>query len=493
MIPLLLLAACSSAPTDTGPTGDDTGPAVDDGLGDVFDLETTADGVSGEFTEPGTYIVVLFSAATEENTKYGYGEKASEAAESAPMEPLPEDDAEPAIPVAFAAEGDHRTFEVYDGSGYTTIDAEAVKVTDELVIWNDLTTFNPLGDIPTETLDGVVGNFEDIVLPRTRQVFGEESDVDESGKVDVLISFTVDDYGPVAYVSWCDIGDLAGCNGHGNGGETIYMGIPDPSSDYSSANAIVEIWAHEMNHLVYAWHKYVGNTQEDAQENIYLTEGMSELAQDLTGYNNGNQYIWASAIDMRDFYGDEDFSTQGVSINDFLRGGGGYDSKRDGPLRGGGYLFLRYLFEQAGGFTVNADGSFTDNGGIAFLHDWFDAPELGPDCVEALTGRPVEDVAFDWYTALVLTGRDINDDPAFNYQDRVQDPRTTFEFGVDPYAVIHGWLTLSGPPVQPLAEADGRIRAGGVEYLEVTVDAAGTVSIPVDAAALPRARAFRIQ
>lgn len=489
---ILLLAACMAGPDGAGETG--SGGVVEgDELGVVVDLATTGAGVEGSFEEPGTYIVVLFSAAVEQDTTYGYGERAEAAAESVPSDPPPVRAADAEPPVVYATAGDHRSFTVYDGSAYVEVDAEATHVTDELVIWNDATTVNPLGDIPSDTLDGVVGSFEDVVLPRTRQVFGQESDVEGSGRIDVLTSFTVNDYGAVAYVTWCDLGELAGCGGRSNGSETIYMGIPDPSSDYSSPNAITEIWAHELNHLVYASHKYVDNGQLDARENIYLTEGMSELAQDLTGFNNGNQYIWASAIDMREFYDNEDYSTQGVSVNDFLRGESYYSARRDGPLRGGAYLFLRYLFEQAGGFVVNDDGSFTDAGGMAFLHDWFNAPELGPDCVEALTGRSTEDVALDWYTALVLTGRNLNDDPVFNYDDRVQDPITKFEFGVDPYAVIHGWLTLSGPPVQPLAEADGKLRAGGVEYLEVVVEEPGVVQIAVDAAALPRARAFRVE
>jgi len=494
MITLLLLGCTASPASPAGSdSGGETGATVDDGIGDVIEMETTEAGVSGSFSEPGTYVVVLFSAATEQDTYYGYGDRAEAAPLSTPPDPLPDPEIEAPVPVVFATVGDYRNFTVWDGSGYVIVEALAVEVTDELVIWNDVTTFNPLGDLPAATLDEVVATFEDVVLPRTRQVFGQESDVDGSGKIDVLLSFTVNDYGAVAYVTWCDLADLRGCGGRSNGGETIYMGIPDPDSEYSTANAIAEIWAHELNHLVYAWHKYMGNDQLDADENIYLTEGMSELAQDLTGFNNGNQYIWASAIDMREFYGNEDYSTQGVSINDFLREGSYYSARRDGPLRGGGYLFLRYLFEQAGGFVVESDGSFTDAGGIEFLHEWFDAPELGPDCVEALTGRPVEDVAFDWYTALVLSGRDINDNPAFTYQERVQDPITGFEFGVDTYAVIHGWLTLNGPPVQPLDEADGKLRAGGVEYLEVVVDESGTVEIAVDAAALPRARAFRIE
>lgn len=372
------------------------------------------------------------------------------------------------------------------------MDAVADSVTDNLVIWRDITTENPLGDIDPTTLTDVADMFDHIVLPRTRAVFGQESDVEGSGRIDVLLSYTVNSYGAVAYVSTCDIAALFGCGGYGNDSEIIYMGYPDPASSYSSANAIVEVWAHEFNHLVYSYHKLVLNDQEDAQENIYVTEGMSELAQDLTGFNNGNQYIWASAIDMRDYYGGEDYSIQGVSLNDFLRGSGYYDLERDGPLRGGAYLFLRYLFEQAGGMTVADDGTQTDSGGMAWVQSWFDAAELGPDTVVATTGRDPVDVAFDWYTALVVTGRGVNDDPVYNYQDRVQDPLTGFEYGVDPYATIHGWLTLNGPPVQDLAEADGEIRAGGVEYLLVEVAEAEDLEIPVDPAALPRARALRL-
>lgn len=495
---LLALIACKSdTGTDTDKsddTGDtsDTGQVDDTGLGAVVDFETTADGVSGELTDPGTWVVVLFSADEQRGTKFGYGAEAGSAARVTPSDPMPDRVRTGPAPASVAL-GDKRDFRVYNGTSMVTVEGMAVRVTDELVVWKDQTTESPLGDIEDVTLDDVTATYEAIVLPRTRNVFATESDVDENGRIDVLVSYTVNQYGPVAYVSWCDIGEFTGCGTQGNDGEIVYTGIPDPESSYSSASAIVELWAHETNHLVYSYHKYMLNDQLDAEENIYLTEGMSELAQDLTGFNNGNQYIWASAIDMRDYYGDEDYSTQGVSLNDFLRGTGYYSATRDGPLRGGSYLFLRYLFEQAGGMTIAEDGTQTDAGGITFLHEWFDAPELGVDCVEALTGRAVEDVAFDWYTALLVTGRDINDDPVYNYQPRVQDPLTTFEYGVDTYANIHGWLELTGVPVQVYDEADGEIRAGGVEYLQFVVTQPGTISIPVDADALARARAVRVE
>ncbi|MFH1467134.1 MAG: hypothetical protein ABIO70_22310 [Pseudomonadota bacterium] len=482
----LALTACKTDPVDTGETGE---PAAGPAVGDVWDLATDESGVQVDFTEPGTYVVILMSQAEELDTSYGYSDEVSAPPRIELPTPLPAPGHGPK-PEGHRSE---REFTVWNGSRAVTITAELVELTDELIIWKDITTENPLGEIEESTLDDIVEKFEGIVLPRTRQIFGEISDVEGSERIDVLVSYTVNQYGAVAYVSSCDIGALDGCGGWGNGSEIIYMGIPDPESSYSSANAITEIWSHELNHLVYGWHKYILNDQLSASENIYLTEGFSELAQDLTGFNNGNQYIWAAAIDMRDHYGDEDYSTQGISINDVLRGHGYYDADRDGPLRGAAYLFLRYLFEQQGGMTVNGDGSLVDDGGMAWLHAWFDAPELGPECVEATTGRDLLDLAMDWYTAIVVTGRDLNDEPAYNYQDRVQDPLTTFEFGVDPFATIHGWLVLNGPPIQPLDEADGWLRAGGVEYLQVTVSEPGTVSIPVDPAALPRARALRIE
>lgn len=270
------------------------------------------------------------------------------------------------------------------------------------------------------------------------------------------------------------------------------MGIPDPDSGHGSANGIVETVAHEFAHLIYAWHKFILLDQPDARENVYVTEGMSALAQDLTGYNNGNQWVWGAALDLSDLYGSRDYSVDGLSVNDLLRGSATYSSTRDGTLRGGAYLLLRYIFEQQGGMEVLDDGDFVDLGGIAWLHRWFDGPELGPDAVEATQGVPFWDLILDWYTALEVTGRDLNPEPLWNYQDRVEDPLTGYAYGVDPYARLHGGYSLHGPLVQPLDEADGSLRAGGVEYLQFTTDG-GPFSLAVDETALARMRIFRVE
>lgn len=195
------------------------------------------------------------------------------------------------------------------------------------------------------------------MVPRQEQLFGAISDVDQDGQLAVLLSYTVNRYGPKAYVAWCDIGITEGCNGSNNGGEIMYFAIPDPDEPGTSVDGIVETFAHELNHLIYAHHKYVLQGATGIDENVYVTEGMSALAQDLTGYNNGNQYVWAAALDMSEHHGSEDYSVQALSVNDMIRGSSYYDALRDGALRGGSYLLLRYLFEQAGGMQVEGDGT----------------------------------------------------------------------------------------------------------------------------------------
>ena len=491
---LLALTACTTdndGKIDTGDTGDPA-PAgyADLAVGELADMVTEGGEVWAELVQPGTYIVVLTSTDEAQGTEHGYGAAATAARVVTPADPRPISAGH--HPIMRTEQGDSFTFEVYNGTRYVDIEAEAIQVTDELVVWEDRTTDNEYGSVDEDMMADVIDQLEQIVLPRERQLFGEESDVDEDGKLWVLMTYTVNMYGAQAYVTWCDIGVTEGCYGYGHGHEIVYMGYNDPDDSRASADGITETVAHELAHLIYAYHKVLLNGLSGVDENIYITEGTSAMAQDLTGYNNGNQYVWATALDMSETYGSDDYTIQAVSLNDLFRGSGYYDNARDGALRGGAYLFLRYLFEQAGGMTVASDGAFTDDGGIAWIKEFFSVPETGVASVEATTGADFGDLALDFFTALVVSGRGLNDDPVYNFQERVEDPLTGYAYGVDPYANIHGWLQLTGPVVQPWDEADGSLRAGGVEYLQVSAEA-GVLSLPVSEAALARARVFRVE
>ncbi|MBN2361976.1 MAG: hypothetical protein JXR83_21170, partial [Deltaproteobacteria bacterium] len=436
----------------------------------------------------GSYVVILVSTAEQQGTLYGYGPNAPKSRRTESPDPLPPPrpgpDPSPKINV-----GDTRSFVVDNGSRLVTIQAAATAVTSHFVLWEDLTTPNEIGSVDRALVDQVLADLASVVVPREEQLFGAVSDVDADGRIGVVLSYTVNQYGARAYVNWCDIIDDAGCGLAGNGGEFVYLAIPDPADHASSVNGIVETVAHELSHLIYAYHK-LALAGAAGGENIYVTEGMSALAQDLTGYNNGNQYVWAAAIATYDQTQQQ--STQQLSINDLLRGTSYYSRERDGALRGGSYLLLRYLFEQQGGMAISARGVYSDLGGIDWLHRWHDSPDQGVAAVERTTGRDIRDVALDWYTAIVVSGRGLNDDPAFNFRARTMDPITGYYFGVDTFATIHGWLHLQGPPIVDYDLCDGEIRAGGVEYLRLVTDP-GEIWIPVDPQALPRARLFRIE
>lgn len=472
-------------------TGDEAPAWLALEVGEIAEMSVDTDGVWADIANPGVYVVILVSTAEGQGTTFAYGPQFGKSARRRPSDPPPPK-RPPPPPERKTDVGDQRTFDVFNGITTVTITAEAIQVTDGVVLWEDLTTPNALGSMDLETIDQVLADLETVVVPREEQIFGAISDVDNDGQLTVLLSYTVNQYGAKAYVTWCDIGVTEGCGASNNGGEVIYLAIPDPGDPSASVNGIVETIAHELNHLIYGYHKFVLNDQAGSPENIYVTEGMSALAQDLTGFNNGNQYVWAAAIDMSDHYGSDDYSVQALSINDILRGDSYYDADRDGALRGGAYLIMRYLFEQAGGMTVLYDGSFLDEGGMAWLQTWFSGPEIGIAALETTTGSNLWDVVLDWYTALVVTGRGLNDDPAFNYQERIEDPITGYLYGFDPFATIHGWLTLTGPLVQLWALADGDIRAGGVEYLKI-ITPPGRISLTIDPDAVPRARLFRIE
>jgi len=491
----LLLTGCPVDDTAKD-AGADGGNAVDSGatpllleVGDVADMTTEPGGVGAQVGNAGTYVAILVSTAEQQGTLYGYGPNAPLSLRLEPPDPPPPPSPGPG-PSPKVNVGDTRSFVVDNGLQLVTIQAAATAVTSHFVLWEDRTTPNEIGSVDRVKIDQVLADLASVVVPREQQLFGAISDVDSDGHIGVLLSYTVNQYQARAYVSWCDIISDVACGGAGNDGEFIYLAIPDPTDRASSVNGIVETVAHELSHLIYAYHK-VALAGASGDENIYVTEGMAALAQDLTGYNNGNQYVWAAAIETYDDTLQQ--STQQLSINDLLRGNTYYSEDRDGALRGGGYLLMRYLFEQQGGMAVStARGEYTDLGGISWLHDWYDSAAQGVVAVEQTTGRDVRDIAMDWYTAIVVSGRGINDDPNYNYQPRVTDPITGYQYGVDPFATIHGWLTLHGPPIVDAEQCDGEIRAGGVEYLRYVTEP-GAIWIPIDPQALPRARLFRIE
>ena len=149
---------------DDDPTPEPTPAPV--AVGDVIDLEETDGVLSGAPGEAGSYLLVLFSAATDEGLSYGYGDESGSAPRSSGGSrglPLP-----PAgSPRGGAVPPDDRSFRVSNGNQMVTVDAVLQFHTDQLAGYNDTTTPPPFG-LDWDLIEEAASSFETIVMPRER-------------------------------------------------------------------------------------------------------------------------------------------------------------------------------------------------------------------------------------------------------------------------------------------------------------------------------------
>ena len=369
---------------------------------------------------------------------------------------------------------------------FESIQVEAVALGEHAVVWADVTPAHP-ANLESGVAAELLRDFERTILPRQRAIFGMESDIDGDGRISLV--FTPLTYRTaIAFFSACDLKTLTQCLSS-NRGELLYLTPPsaiDPP--YNTLSALQEIVSHECSHLIHYARKVLNNGLSDWQDGAYMAEGVGALAQDVVGPQAGNLYVTQAGLD-----GIDQFSLADTLLDDTV-----YDLRRDGVLRGASYLFVRWLYDRAGGDTANADGSITSRGGPALLRDLIDARESIATALPRIVQSSVEDIAVDFYTALALSNRDEagGAPPAnscFSYLPTSLDPIWQRQRGASVFARFHG-MQMSGPAVQPAPSADGKLRAGGVEYF--LLDAAGpetTFVLRVDSAAKPRVRVGRLR
>lgn len=380
-----------------------------------------------------------------------------------------------------AVEGATRTLNVPTRAEPQSITAKAISVGEQAVIWADTTH-------PT-TLDQTFvlqfrDDFERVILPRARQVFGTEPDLDGDGRIQLVFTRLTRERG-VAFFSACDLAErLEGCHGS-NRGEYLYLTPPDAiERPYNTPNAIKEILAHEVAHLLHFQRKVLRNRLRGWNDGVYMSEGVGALAQDVTGYQSGNLYVTRAALAGIDQF----------SLAD-LASGSPPDRAREGVLRGGAYLFVRYLYDRAGG--DRAGGVALDNlGGPTLLRALLDAPESIDDALPRITASDAATLALDFYTALALSNREPQPANAcFSYLPTSADPITQKQRGANLYARFHG-TQLEGPKVTAAASSDRQLRNGGVDYLELqttTPNSAIALQLRVHPESAARVRIARTQ
>ena len=381
--------------------------------------------------------------------------------------------------------GDKRSFKIRANNATVTIQAEAMYVDGTAVFWLDRTT-KPLATIKDTTLKALADGFVKTIVPRERIYFGKESDLDSDGLIAILLSPLVTD-SAVAYFSPCDLLDptvVTYCT-HSNKMEMLYMSPPSSlKPPYNTPNALLETVAHEFQHAIYFNRKYLLNNNTTAKENPYITEGLSHLAQDLSGYQAGNLYVLMASLKGVDLLSVPNLASD--AITSYVPG------QSDGIMRGGGYLVLRYMFDRAGGDAMDSTGKATDKGGITWLRKFMDAKTTGTANFTASSGLALDKLGLQFWTAMAVSnrgsgGKPINSNAKLNFLPTTVDPITQRQRGCNLFAPFHGF-SLVGPATQEFSTADGKLRAGGGELLTLKAPAAaGQLSFQVTTTAEAKA------
>lgn len=270
--------------------------------------------------------------------------------------------------VTLGSEDDFYVLNSLSGGGsFETVTATLVYQTEFFNYYIDNDELDSLSD---DDLEELSENFAD-VIPLIRDIFGDESDVNSDGKFDVLSTPLVNGLAgsPNSIVTGYWYANDLGSSSNSNQREIIYTMVPDPSGTYGSvvtenfavSNIIRGVLVHEYQHMInYNMHV---NENGGSTEDSWLNESLSHLIEDIYD-TDSDDYMLSSGNENParvDVYLDSIDSTCFTCGTNLAQ-------------RGGGYLFLRYLYEQAynGEFSNLADGA-------EFIAALLDTDETGTD------------------------------------------------------------------------------------------------------------------
>lgn len=291
-----------------------------------------------------------------------------------------------------------------------------------------------------DAIESLVHAANETIVPRDMQVIGTPTDVDGNGKIIVFLTPVLKGTQASGFTIMTDLfpkmvdPDVPeeSLNPFSNEGEVFYAFVPE---NPGQNGLLLATMAHELAHLIYFGNRVVEPTarREIASAPItWFTEGLAYLAEDLSGY--GSEPSGPKQLALFGLTAFPNISLTGKDVfKSFDLGdeGGGDSSYR----RGLGYLFLRFLFDRAGGVTIARNGALNDNGGVAWLHRTFSYSGLNQEmrAIEQASNRPFADLMEDWYASLVLEGIERFKGGTYRYKEPLKDPLSGQEIGIRIY------------------------------------------------------------
>ena len=278
-----------------------------------------------------------------------------------------------AVPQAPPAPGSIRSFHVLSSFGATStfanVAAQLAYVGTDVLLYVD--TLAPAGGFTPTQLQAFGQYFDQTLYPIDTTAFGAPTDIDQNGRVIVLMSQVVNADTPAStcasqgYVAgFFNEEDFSGSTDpNSNQGEVFYTIVPDPAGTFSCAHSVTELegvvpatFLHELQHLIsFSQHVVVNGDLPGAS---WLDEGLSIVAEELGSlYYEQRCPPPACRTNPDQLFPD---SSQGF-VQDFLFDSYQYallpdtasltlesDANPGVSWRGGVWLLARYLGDQMG-------------------------------------------------------------------------------------------------------------------------------------------------
>jgi immune inhibitor A len=279
------------------------------------------------------------------------------------------------VPSGPFAVGDKQTFNAsnVDQNRNFKVDATLQYLTDHAYFWvEDGVSLN------SRDMRNLADTFESQIYPTDRDYFGSEwtPGVDGDPRIHVLFAknlglsiagffSSADEYPPQAHE-------------YSNAHEIFFLNADYPQLRRSFTYGIL---AHEFQHMIH-WN-------QDLNEDVWLNEGLSELAAFLNGYDlAGYDYSFATDTDLQLTSWPHDFHDDTI------------------PHYGAGFLFVDYFLDRFGKEANQALVREPANG-----LDGVDAVLRQIDATDALTGRPItaDDFFLDWTIANYVHDSSVGD------------------------------------------------------------------------------------
>lgn len=235
---------------------------------------------------------------------------------------------------------------------------------------------NPAGGFSDEEYAAIAAVVDTLVIPVDTAAFGAPTDIDGNGRITILFTRAVNELTPRGSNSGVVLGfffsrDLLPRAGTGeacpgsNAGEIFYVLVPDPDAQHGNARSkafvqevVTATIAHELQHLVNASRRMYVTRSASVNEEVWLNEGLSHMAEELVFYR-------ASGLGPRQNIGPAELAPGSVARaahDRYMRGNFGLlsvylrSTDINSPLafndalatRGATWGFLRYLADRAG-------------------------------------------------------------------------------------------------------------------------------------------------